>query len=163
MAKALGLWRTDLVPCHRSKCPATNPLPPSLPPSPSLLLLGLQVNALRLFKPAHAISTVLRDQKAERAIKAILLLNSMRSQFGDTKKQMESVQQGDFTVTPEQRREIEATFDMFDRYTFGAVLLGLLGFRRGVGGRDRWMESCAHPSTITPNPTSTTMPPLPNQ
>jgi len=77
------------------------------------------VNSLRVFKPSTSISTVLRDQKAERAIKALLLLNNMRNQFGDTKGKMEKVSAGeghanDVTITPQQRQEIETTFDLFD-------------------------------------------------
>ena len=39
------------------------------------------VNGLRVFKPSGAISAVLREQKTERAMKAIMLLNGMRQKF----------------------------------------------------------------------------------
>lgn len=66
----------------------------------------MEVNALRVFKPSGAISSVLRDQKAERAIKAIMLLNNMRSQFGEEKEQMNAIQAGaaDFHVNTHKKK-----------------------------------------------------------
>jgi hypothetical protein len=65
-----------------------------------LLAKVVEVNSLRVFKPSGAISSVLRDQKAERAIKAIMLLNNMRSQFGGEKQQIGAIASGaaDFQV-----------------------------------------------------------------
>jgi hypothetical protein len=57
----------------------------------------------------------------KRAIKAILLLNTMREQFNSKAAMAGSsgsspgVKAEDLKITDEQRREIGATFDMFDR------------------------------------------------
>jgi Ca2+-binding EF-hand superfamily protein len=61
--------------------------------------------------PLHPITRI-----SFSAIKAIVLLNNLRMQFGDMKKEMENVlETGEIgSITTEQRREIEATFDMFD-------------------------------------------------
>lgn len=73
----------------------------------ALALLGcryvrqvVEVNALRVFKPSGVISSVLRDQKAERAIKAIMLLNNMRSRFDGDKEKIDAMATGaaDFHV-----------------------------------------------------------------
>jgi hypothetical protein len=55
----------------------------------------VEVNALRVFKPSGVISSVLRDQKAERAIKAIMLLNNMRSHFDGDKDKINAMAAGD--------------------------------------------------------------------
>mmetsp|Transcript_13489 Transcript_13489/g.17475 ORF Transcript_13489/g.17475 Transcript_13489/m.17475 type:complete len:662 (+) Transcript_13489:20-2005(+) len=75
----------------------------------------VEVNSLRVFKPSTTISTVLRDQKAERAIKAIMLLNNLRLQFDDKKSMDEVGKSPELSeISDDQLREIEGTFDMFD-------------------------------------------------
>jgi len=89
---------------------------------PDFVRSVVEVNALRVFKPSTAISTVLRDQKAERAIKAILLLNTMREQFNSVSEDKASAgspgspgSAGSGVVLSEQQKlEIGITFDMFD-------------------------------------------------
>jgi Ca2+-binding EF-hand superfamily protein len=70
----------------------------------------VEVNSLRVFKPSTTISTVLRDQKAERAIKAIVLLNNLSVQFDDVP--LDGSEEMD--ISAGQREEIERIFKMFD-------------------------------------------------
>ena len=81
------------------------------------------VNSLRVFKPAGVISTVLRDQKTERAMKAIVLLNGMRNQFSDAGAADSAGADEDAVkeVGPQQVKEIEASFDAFDTSGDGSI------------------------------------------
>jgi len=88
---------------------------------PEFVQSVVEVNALRVFSPAHAINAVIRDQKAARAVKAILLLNSMRSKFGDEQGKIKTEAKeekrgagGHSAITEAQRLAVEQTFDMFD-------------------------------------------------
>ena len=77
------------------------------------------VNGLRVFKPSGAISAVLREQKTERAMKAIMLLNGMRQKFsmgGNGGESCDNLSAEDLMkdITPQQLKEIGSSFDAFD-------------------------------------------------
>ena len=72
------------------------------------------VNSLRIFKPSEMISTVLRDQKTERAMKAIILLNGMRNQFSFENSADVDNEELLKSVSPHHLQEIGASFDAFD-------------------------------------------------